>query len=95
MQQIANAWKDDPETLPMLKDLAQYCNDSNVRLEAGRQLATYWKNNPETSRGDKPLAFLRNAVQTARGTDNIMSVGIVCVKVRVDIYKKFEFFSCS
>ncbi|NET19333.1 MAG: hypothetical protein F6K07_08290 [Okeania sp. SIO1H5] len=25
---------------------------------------------------------------------NIMSVGIVCVKVSVDIYKKFKFFSC-
>ena len=24
----------------------------------------------------------------------IMSVGIVCVKVSVDIYRKFKFFSC-
>jgi hypothetical protein len=31
IKEIARGWKDDPETLPILKQLAQYDDDSAVR----------------------------------------------------------------
>ncbi|MEG3988767.1 HEAT repeat domain-containing protein, partial [Microcoleus sp. S28C3] len=41
-------WKDDPETLPILKQRAQSDDDSNVREAAVQELARGWKDDPET-----------------------------------------------
>ncbi|MEG4628839.1 HEAT repeat domain-containing protein, partial [Microcoleus sp. AR_TQ3_B6] len=39
--------KDDPETLPILQQLAQSDDDSDVRQAAVQQLAWGWKDDPE------------------------------------------------
>ena len=48
VQEIAQGWKDDPETLPLLKQLAQYDDDSAVRLSALQELAWGWKDDTKT-----------------------------------------------
>jgi HEAT repeat protein len=53
---IAFTWKDDLETLPWLKQLAQFDEDSGVRRAAVQQLARGWKNDPETLPWLKQLA---------------------------------------
>ncbi|NJK76447.1 MAG: HEAT repeat domain-containing protein [Microcoleus sp. SU_5_6] len=45
---VAITWKDDPETLPLLKQLAQYDDNSDVRCTAVQQIARGWKDDPET-----------------------------------------------
>ena len=44
---IAFAWKDDPETLPWLKQLAQSDDNWAAREAAVQELAQGWKNDPE------------------------------------------------
>jgi len=45
---IVYTWKDDPETLPWLKQLAQFDENSDVQVGAFLELAGGWKNDPET-----------------------------------------------
>ncbi|MBW3587429.1 MAG: NACHT domain-containing protein, partial [Cyanobacteria bacterium 0813] len=45
---IAYTWKDDPQTLPWLKQLAQFDDNSDVRQAAVKNLARGWKDDPET-----------------------------------------------
>jgi predicted NACHT family NTPase len=45
---VASTWKDDAETLPWLKQLAQSDDDWLVRFSAVHQLAGGWKDDPET-----------------------------------------------
>ncbi|WP_228041997.1 MULTISPECIES: HEAT repeat domain-containing protein [unclassified Tychonema] len=45
---IAFTWKEDPETLPWFKQLAQSDDDSAVRRAAVQELARGWKDDPET-----------------------------------------------
>jgi predicted NACHT family NTPase len=45
---VAATWKDDPETLPWLKQRAQSDDDSDVRGAAVPELARGWKDDPET-----------------------------------------------
>jgi predicted NACHT family NTPase len=45
---LAATWKDDPETLPWLKQLAQSDHDGDVRSSAVKQIARGWKDDPET-----------------------------------------------
>jgi len=53
---IAFTWKDDPETLPFLKKLAQFDEDSDVRRAAVQELARGGKNDPKTLPWLKQLA---------------------------------------
>jgi predicted NACHT family NTPase len=71
---IAFTWKDDPKTLPWLKQLAQFDDDSDVRQAAVQELAG-WKDDPETlpilkklAQCDEDLAVWQAAAQElARG----------------------------
>jgi predicted NACHT family NTPase len=53
---IAFTWKHGAETLPWLKQLAHFDEDSYVRRAAVQQLARGWKNDPETLPWLKQLA---------------------------------------
>ncbi|MEG4502665.1 HEAT repeat domain-containing protein [Microcoleus sp. F6_B4] len=53
---VAATWKDDPETLPWLKQLAHSDDDGDVRVAAVEELARGWKDDPETLPGLKQLA---------------------------------------
>jgi predicted NACHT family NTPase len=55
---VATVWKDDQETLPILKSLAQTDDHWAVRLAALQELARGWKNDPET------LTILKSLAQT-------------------------------
>ncbi|MEG5001733.1 NACHT domain-containing protein [Microcoleus sp. B4-D4] len=44
---VAATWKDDPETLPWLKQLAHSDDDGDVRIAAVQELAGGWKDDPE------------------------------------------------
>ena len=48
VQEIAQEWKDDPATLPNLKQRAQSDDDKNVRQTAVEELARGWKDDAET-----------------------------------------------
>ncbi|MCY7384195.1 MAG: NACHT domain-containing protein, partial [Microcoleus sp. CAN_BIN18] len=45
---VAGTWKDDPETLPILKQWTQSDDHSDVRRAAVQELAQGWKDHPET-----------------------------------------------
>jgi predicted NACHT family NTPase len=60
---IAYTWKDDPETLPFLQQLAQFDEDSHVRQAAVQELARGWKDDPDT------LPWLKQRVQFDRNWD--------------------------
>ena len=45
---VAATWKDDPETLPWLKQQAQSDDNWDVRASAVQELAQGWKDDPET-----------------------------------------------
>ncbi len=45
---VAATWKDDPETLPWLKQRAQSDDNWNVRGAAVQEIARGWKDDPET-----------------------------------------------
>ncbi|WP_293133259.1 HEAT repeat domain-containing protein [Microcoleus sp. bin38.metabat.b11b12b14.051] len=55
---IAFAWKDDPETLPWLKQCAQSDDDSSVRSAAVQEIARGWKDDLET------LPWLKQCAQS-------------------------------
>ncbi|MEG4813629.1 HEAT repeat domain-containing protein, partial [Microcoleus sp. K5-D4] len=44
--ELARGWKDDPETLPLLKQLAQSDDNWDVRYTAVQELAQGWKDEP-------------------------------------------------
>ena len=56
VQEIAQGWKDDPATLPNLKQRAQSDDDWTVRFSALQELARGWKDDPETLPWLKQLA---------------------------------------
>ncbi|MEG4066617.1 HEAT repeat domain-containing protein, partial [Microcoleus sp. Pol11C2] len=67
---VAATWKDDPETLPWLKQRAQ-CGDSwAVRQAAVQEIARGWKDDPET------LPILKQRVQS----DDDMAVRYAAVQ---------------
>ncbi|MBV8729698.1 MAG: HEAT repeat domain-containing protein [Acidobacteriia bacterium] len=48
IQELARGWKNDPDTLPILKDRARFDENSNVRYQAVEGLAREWKDDPDT-----------------------------------------------
>ncbi|MEP6490024.1 HEAT repeat domain-containing protein [Microcoleus vaginatus GB2-A3] len=60
---IAYTWKDDPETLPWLKQLAQSDENSDARLAAVLKLVRGWKDDPET------LPLLKQLAQFDENSD--------------------------
>ena len=46
VQGLAQGWKNDPEILPILKDLAQSAQNWEVRQAAVQELAQGWKDQP-------------------------------------------------
>ncbi|NJM61801.1 MAG: hypothetical protein HC849_18925 [Oscillatoriales cyanobacterium RU_3_3] len=66
---VAITWKDDPETLPLLKQLAQYDDNSDVRCTAVQQIARGWKDDPET------LPMLKERVRSDDDSD-VRSVAV-------------------
>ena len=48
VQALAEGWKHDPETLPILKQVAQSDDNPAVRIGAVQELARGWKDDPET-----------------------------------------------
>jgi energy-coupling factor transporter ATP-binding protein EcfA2 len=55
---LATGWRDDPETLPWLRERATTDPDQDVRRAAVRALATGWRDDPET------LPWLRERATT-------------------------------
>jgi predicted NACHT family NTPase len=54
---IATTWKQDPDTLPLLKQLIQFDDDGRVRSAAIKELARGWKQDPDT------LPLLKQLIQ--------------------------------
>jgi len=50
-QEFAVGWRDDPETLPWLKQLAQSDDNWDVRYSAIQELARGWKDEPGVFEG--------------------------------------------
>ncbi|NJS12521.1 MAG: HEAT repeat domain-containing protein [Microcoleus sp. CSU_2_2] len=48
VQEIARGWKDDPQTLPFLKELARLDDNSYVRYVAVQEIIRGWKDDPQT-----------------------------------------------
>jgi hypothetical protein len=48
VQELALGWKDDPDTLPLLKQKAQSDDHEYVRYAAVQELAQGWKDDPDT-----------------------------------------------
>ncbi|MFM7236384.1 MAG: HEAT repeat domain-containing protein, partial [Cyanobium sp.] len=47
VQELARAFKDDPDTLPILKSRAQSDEDSDVRQSAVQELVRGWRDDPD------------------------------------------------
>jgi hypothetical protein len=47
VQELARGWKDDSETLPLIKQRAATDEDRAVRRTAVRELARRWGDDPE------------------------------------------------
>ncbi|TAD95895.1 MAG: NACHT domain-containing protein, partial [Oscillatoriales cyanobacterium] len=60
---IAFAWKNNPKTLPWLKQRAQSDDNSDVRSAAVQELARGWKDDPKT------LPFLKQRAQSDDNSD--------------------------
>jgi predicted NACHT family NTPase len=75
LQELARGWKDDPDTLPLLKDRAAKDDNSGVRQAALQELARGWRGDPDTlarlkerAANDSDWAVRRAATQElARG----------------------------
>jgi hypothetical protein len=50
VQELARGWKDDPDTLPLLKDRARGDEDYDVRMAAAQELARGWKDDPDVAK---------------------------------------------
>jgi len=48
VQELARGWKDDPDTLPLLKNRAANDDDDDVRRLAVQELARGWKDDADT-----------------------------------------------
>jgi HEAT repeats len=48
VQELARGWKDEPDTLPMLKRRAESDEDNDVRCAAVQELAWGWKDESAT-----------------------------------------------
>jgi hypothetical protein len=48
VQEIAKGWKDDSDTLPLLKDRALNDEDNYVRSVTVEEIAQGWKDDPQT-----------------------------------------------
>ena len=48
VQELARGWKEDPDTLPWLKERATSDSEWNVRQAAVQELARGWKEDPDT-----------------------------------------------
>jgi len=46
VEEIARGWKDDPKTLPLLQQKAQYDEDGYVRRAAVEEISRGWKDEP-------------------------------------------------
>ncbi|MGA2147296.1 MAG: HEAT repeat domain-containing protein [Bryobacteraceae bacterium] len=93
VQELARGWKDDPETLPLLKDCARSDGDGAVRFAAVQELARGWKDDPETlpllkdrARFDKDNNVRSAAVQElARGwKDDFEKLPLLRDRARLD-----------
>ena len=60
---VAATWKDDPETLPWLKERARTDDNLDVRRAAVQKLARGWKDDPET------LPILKERARTDDDSD--------------------------
>ncbi|MFE1744913.1 NACHT domain-containing protein, partial [Coleofasciculus sp. H7-2] len=60
---VATTWKEDPDTLPWLKQRAQTDDNSDVRRAAVQELARGWKEDPDT------LPWLKQRAQTDDNSD--------------------------
>ena len=58
VQELARGWKDDAETLPILKERARSDADNDVRMAAVQELARGWKDDAEV------IAMLKSRQQT-------------------------------
>jgi hypothetical protein len=47
VEELARGWKEDPDTLVILKQCAQSDGDEDVRRSAVEELARGWKEDPE------------------------------------------------
>jgi hypothetical protein len=47
MRELARGWKDDPDTLPILKARVQSDDDFNVHQAVVQELGRGWKDDPE------------------------------------------------
>ncbi|MEH1956463.1 HEAT repeat domain-containing protein, partial [Nostoc sp.] len=56
---LARGWKDDPDTLPMLKSLAQSSEDKSIQTMAVQELARGWKDDSDT------LLMLKSLLQSS------------------------------
>jgi len=93
---VAATWKDDPETLPWLKQRAQSDEDKYVRQAAVQELARGWKDDPETlpilkqgAQSDDNWAVRQAAVQElARGwKDDPETLPILKKRAQYDDYE--------
>jgi len=64
---VATTWKDDPDTLPWLKQHAQSDDNLEVRQVAVQEIARGWKNDPEI------LSFLKQHAQSENNSDVVIS----------------------
>ena len=75
MQELARGWKNDPDTLPILKQRAQHDDNYAVRQAAVQELARGWKNDPDTlpilkqraQHDDNPIVRKAAVQELARG----------------------------
>jgi predicted NACHT family NTPase len=67
--ELVQGWKDDPETLPVLKDRAHSDQNDNVRSAALHELARGWKDDPET------LRVLKDRARSDQN-DNVRSAAV-------------------
>jgi hypothetical protein len=57
MQEIAQGWRTDPDTLPWLKELARNRYAQDLRKECVQEIARRWKSDSDTLPWLKDLAF--------------------------------------
>jgi hypothetical protein len=63
VQELARGWKDDPDTLPLLKDRARFGENDSERMAAVKELALGWKDDPDT------LLILKNRARADTSHD--------------------------
>lgn len=93
LQELVRRWKEEPDTLPLVKGLARYDESRSVRLVAVLELGRGWKQDPETLTLLKERVysdghpFVRQAavLELARGwKDDPETLPLVQDRARVD-----------